>query len=240
MLKVLNEEWSWENLTLEQFVREGNINRSWDDLFENYLKNDIKNVSDFLQKVCKEDVVYPPIDKVFRAFCVPLEDIRVVILGQDCYHDGNAVGLCFSVPKNRTLNPSLRNIYKELEMEGYQPKKDGDLSFWTKQGCLMLNTALTVARSKPGSHLAAWKKSTEIVLEYVSKRTTGVAWILFGKEASRCMKYTTLNGHRSFVTSHPSPLSANRPFQNYPAFLGSGIFRSVDKFLGDKKISWVE
>jgi uracil-DNA glycosylase len=238
MLKVLDEEWSWQMMTLEQFVNEGNVDRSWDDLFRNRLKDHVKKVSDFLKTECKDKVVYPPIERVFRAFCVPIERVRVVIVGQDCYHDGNAVGLCFSIPKKRAINPSLRNIYKELELEGYHPEKDGDLSFWAKQGCLMLNTALTVIQSSPGSHLAIWKKSSEVILEYISNNTRGVAWILFGKEASQCLKYTGVNGHRAFVTSHPSPLAANRPFQNYPPFLGSGIFRSVDKFLEDKKISW--
>ena len=238
MLKVLDEKWSWQDMTLEKFVDEGNVNRSWNDLFANHLKPHIKDVSEFLKTECKDKTIYPPIEKVFRAFCVPIEGVRVVIVGQDCYHDGNAVGLCFSIPKRRTINPSLRNIYKELEMEGYRPKKDGDLSFWAKQGCLMLNTALTVEQSRAGSHLAIWKKSAETILEYISDNTSGVAWILFGKEASRCLKYTEVNGHRAFVSSHPSPLSASRPFQKYPAFLGSGIFRSVDKFLEDKKISW--
>lgn len=233
-LRILDEEWSLKTMSLEKYVREGNI--SWDFFRKDELLSILKSISESLEKE-KDYIIYPSLNHIFRAFSVPLEKVRVVVIGQDPYHDGNAVGLCFSIPPKRKINPSLQNIYKELENEGYTPVKNGSLVHWAKQGCLMLNTALTVRKGEPESHLQLWSPFTKMCLEYVARNTQGVAWLLMGKHATAFKKYTEMNGHRGFITSHPSPLSAYRGFGEYPAFIGSGVFRKMDEFL-EKKIEW--
>ena len=235
-IRILDEEWSWKTTTLQQYLDEGNIPSHWKSLFEEEeLREILKNIS---ENISKDRIVFPPPNRVFRAFSIPMEKIKVVILGQDCYHDGNAVGICFSVPLGGKINPSLVNIYNELESEGYKPKRNGDLSPWVNQGCIMLNRALTVEKGNPESHLSYWYPFSERVLKYISENTCNVAWLLMGKHAASFKEYTESNGHKAFITSHPSPLSAYRKYQNYPAFIGSGIFKEINNFLGEKKIDW--
>ena len=235
-LKFLDEEWSWKNMTLWDYIREGNFPKSWKEFF---LQKDIlqilKYISDNLSNKC---IVYPSPNNVFRAFNLPLEKIKVIIIGQDPYHNGNAVGICFSIPPDSKINPSLVNIYNELENEGYKPKRTGSLLHWVNQGCFMLNTALTVEKGNPECHLKCWYPFTKQILDYISKNTHRVAWFLMGKHAAGFKDYALVNGHKSFITSHPSPLSAYRPYQNYPGFIGSGVFKRINKFLGDEKIEW--
>lgn len=234
MTLFLDEEWSLQNMTLEKYVEEGNVD--WDFFRKTEVKTILKRISDLLEKE-KEKIIYPSLNHIFRAFSLPLEKIKVIIIGQDPYHDGNAVGLCFSVPPNKKINPSLMNIYKELENEGYTPCKNGSLVHLIKEGCLMLNTSLTVRKAEPESHLNIWRPFTEKCLEYISERTRGVAWLLMGRHATVFKKYAERNGHKAFITSHPSPLSAYKSFGEYPAFIGSGVFRKIDDFL-EKKIEW--
>jgi len=234
-IKFIDEEWSWKNMTLQQFVQEGNVPSSWQDFFNRPdIQALIKEISEYLQK--EEGVIYPVINKVFRAFTLPLSEIKVVILGQDPYHNGNAVGLCFSVPNGQKINPSLQNIFTELKDEGYSPELTGDISYWHKQGCLMLNTALTVLRGCADSHTTIWNKFTHKVIEEVANKTKNVAWLLMGAKALEFKKYANpIFGHQVFATSHPSPFSAYKSFQNIPAFIGSGIFKKINTFLTEKE-----
>jgi len=237
-IKILDEEWSWKTMTLWEFLCEGNYPRLWEKFF---LREDIQallyKISAEIVEESKDCEIYPPIHKVFRAFFkIDLSKIRVIVVGADPYHNpGSAVGICFSVPPGVPVNQSLKNIYKELKSEGYNPDETGSLLHWIDQGCLMINTALTVEKGNAGSHTHIWYSFTEKLLEYISENTKNVAWLLMGKDAAAFKGYCTKNGHQSFITSHPSPLSAYRPYQNYPAFLGSGIFDSVNNFLSEKK-----
>lgn len=236
-LKIIEEEWSWNNISLWEFVKEKNFPIEWKDFFENEnIQEELKIIS---EKIKESKIIYPPPNLVFRAFTISLEKIKVVILGQDPYHDGAAVGLCFSVPTNRKINPSLQNIYKELENEGYHPNKNGDLSKWAEQGCLLLNTALTVEKSSPESHTGYWVKFTEKLINYISCNTTNIAWILMGKKALEFLPdIKNVENHKVFICSHPSPFSAYKTDGKHPAFFGSGIFKNVNKFLETKKIEW--
>jgi uracil-DNA glycosylase len=238
-IQFIDEECSWKNMTLWKYIQEGNLPRSWSDFFDQEdIQKILRQISDNIVRESKDCIIYPPINRVFRAFTLPLEKVRVIVIGQDPYTCGNAVGLCFSIPPGAKTNPSLQNIYSELENEGYKLKRTGSLLHWANQGCLMLNTGLTVEKGNPESHLKFWYPFAEQLLQYVSDNTKNVAWLLMGKHAAAFKRYTDKNGHKAFITSHPSPLSAYRPFQCYPAFIGSGVFRQVNDFLGAKKIEW--
>jgi uracil-DNA glycosylase len=188
----------------------------------------------------KESTFYPHIDDIFRCFYMtPLKKVKVVIIGQDPYHNGSATGLCFDVKKGNIINPSLQNIYKELENEGFCPTRDGNLEHWARQGVLLLNSALTVEEGEPESHLEHWGDFFKKVLEFLSMQKN-LVWIILGKKASEYIPYISKN-HKIFEATHPSPYSANNPSKTQKAFLGSGIFKAVNSQLyknGHEKISW--
>jgi uracil-DNA glycosylase len=237
----LDETYDWDTLTLWDYLCEGNVPSHWKDFFHREdVQKSLQNVSEGIMKKSKGCTIYPPINKVFRAFNTPLNKVKVVVLLQDPYFNpGSAVGICMSVPPNVPINPTLRNVYTELENEGYTPRRDGSLIHWADQGCLMLNTALSVEKGTAESHLHIWYDFSEKVLDYIGKNTRDVAWLLMGAKALAFEKYALeKNGHNVFVTSHPSPLSAYKGFRGYPAFIGSGVFNKIDKFLGKRKILW--
>lgn len=229
MISIINDTYDWKNLSLIDFLYEGNIPSGWSDFFlQNSIQKILGDISTDLDDVRTSKVIYPPIHQVFRAFyMVPLENIKTVIIGMDPYHNGNAVGLCFSVKPGNFINPSLRNIYKELKLEGYPCIEDGDLSFWAKQGVLMLNMALTVEKGNAGSHSDIWGLFSHTLVEYISeKRKNSIHWLLFGKDAHSVSSILS-SGSNVHLTSHPSPFAANKKCGCHPSFLGSGVFRQV-------------
>ena len=233
-----DETYSWKNTSLLEFVLAGNCPHSWKEFFsrENVLA-EIQKVSDRISEVIKAGkTVYPPPELVFRAFHVPVNRVKVVLIGQDPYHDGNAVGLCFSVPRTaKSINPSLQNIYTELENEGFSPKRHGDLSEWANQGVMMLNTALTVEKGDPETHLDVWYDFFELVLQEISQKSPEAVWMFLGTKAMKFSKYA--KPERSVWSSHPSPLSAYKQSAKFPAFIGSGVFGKVNEML-QEKIVW--
>ena len=243
-VKFIDEEWSWKTMTLWDYLCEGNYPSKWQDFFlREDIQKDLKEISEKIVDESKDCTLYPPIEKVFRAYMLPLEKIRVIVIGQDPYASpGSAVGICFSIPPGSPTNPSLRNIYNELESEGYTPNQNGSLLPWVAQGCFMINSSLTVEKGNPECHVHIWYNFTEKVLKHISSSTKNVAWLLMGAKAlafKNCIDEK--KGHKTFVTSHPSPLSAYKGFRDYPAFVGSGMFRQVNDFLeksGREKILW--
>lgn len=236
-MEIKHEPWSWKNQNLLQYLQEGNT-PNW-SVFES-LSSKLETISKTLEEEAKKVEIYPPINRVFRVFEMPKERINVVVIGQDPYHnEGSAVGLCFAVPKTsfEKLNPSLKNIYKELENEGFTPTKNGDLSSWEKQGVFLINTALTVEKGTPESHLAVWWDFTEQILLEIAKEDRKIAWLFMGAKALAFQHVVTNSKHEKFITSHPSPFSANSGFRTYPAFMNSNVFKKINKFLG-KEISW--
>lgn len=220
-----NKIYSWKNMSLWDFLHEGNIPLGWTQFF---LDNQdiLHRISHIInQKKC--DIIYPPINRVFRAF-IPIKKIKVVIMGMDPYHngsteyDGSAVGLCFSVLPGNKINPSLRNIYKELERDGFNPVINGDLTHLVNQGCFLLNTALSVEKGCPDSHTHIWHNFTENVVKHIAKQTKQIVWILMGSKARVISEFIPDN-HLILKTSHPSPFSCTRSSNNIPAFLGSGV-----------------
>ena len=185
--------------------------------------------------------VYPPKEDVFAAFrLTPPEAVRVVILGQDPYHEpGQAHGLAFSVKDGTKLPPSLVNIYKELDADlGIPPAVSGDLTPWAKQGVFLLNSVLTVERGKADSHKSfGWETFTAAVVAALSDLPQPMAFVLWGAQAQKKAAVAAASPHPRLVlqSPHPSPLSA------YRGFFGSRPFSAVNRFLaenGETPVDW--
>lgn len=171
--------------------------------------------------------VFPEKSAIFRAFdLTSYDNVKVVIFGQDPYHNGQATGLAFSVPNNDKLSKSLANIFSELENDMGIVRKNGDLCDWAKQGVLLLNTVLTVEAHQANSHKnIGWQEFIEHVIDYLNQKEN-IIYILWGKQAQR-LKPLITNG--TFIESaHPSPLSA------YRGFFKSCPFSQVNDYLAKK------
>lgn len=174
------------------------------------------NLAQFIREAYSAGTVYPPAAKVFAAFdSCPFDDVRVVILGQDPYHEpGQANGLCFSVADGVQQPPSLVNIFKEIQSDlGVQPYPSGDLSRWARQGVLLLNSTLTVAAHRAGSHQGkGWEEFTDAAIRALAQEREGIVFMLWGSYAIRKGEHIDRNRHLVLTSPHPSPLSAYRGF----------------------------
>lgn len=185
-------------------------------------------------------VIYPLEEDVFNAFKMTLlENVRVVLIGQDPYHGPDqAHGLCFSVKRGIKPPPSLTNMYKELlnDVPGFQIPNHGDLSQWAEQGILMLNTVLTVEQGQAHSHAnAGWEEFTTQALTLLNQQTRPIIFVLWGSHALKKAKVITAPQHQLLSGPHPSPLSA------YRGFFGCGHFSKVNQLLaarGEAPIQW--
>ena len=196
----------------------------------------IKSLLEKEKKLGKE--IFPRTDNIFRALeLVSPEDVKVVVVGQDPYHNINqANGLAFSVNKNNKIPPSLKNIYREIKRDlNSKTLQNGDLTQIAKQGVLFLNSVLTVEAHKPGSHLnIGWQEITDSIISLLSSEKN-IVFMLWGNFAQLKEKFIDLNSNLVLKTSHPSPLSA------YRGFIGSRPFSKGNKFLkskGKKIIDW--
>lgn len=202
----------------------------WDDFFLN-ISNEMyfQNIKTFHDTVYKNKV-YPPRSLVFNAFLLtPLVNVKVVIIGQDPYHQVNqAMGLAFSVPKGIKLPPSLRNIFKEMENDlDIPPKTSGDLTYLATQGVFLFNTILTVEDGKPLSHdISAYKDFARDVISVLNAQSQPIVFILWGAKARAYKKYITSSNKLIIEGNHPSPLSANRG-----GFFHTKPFSQTNKFL---------
>ncbi|CAM4146015.1 uracil-DNA glycosylase [Erysipelothrix inopinata] len=210
----------------------------WSELIESEReKNYFKDLERYVSEERNEYTVYPSDDKVYQAFdYVEYEDVKVVILGQDPYHQpGQAMGLSFSVQSDQPLPKSLINIYKELKDDVGVTKDNGDLSGWAKQGVFLLNTLLTVRESEPLSHQKkGWESFTDTVIKVLGKREAPMVFILWGKKAQEKKVYIEPQ-HLIIESAHPSPLGA------YRGFWKSKPFSKTNEFLiekGMKPIDW--
>ena len=197
-----------------------------------------RELQEFLETERSQHQVFPPSDQVFAAFeFTPYESVRVVLLGQDPYHDdGQAHGLCFSVQPGVKLPASLRNIFKELKTDlGIDAPAHGCLTAWAKQGVLMLNTVLTVRAHEANSHRGkGWEKFTDAVIARLSERAEPLIFVLWGKPA-QTKKAVIDSRHTILEAAHPSPLSA------HGGFFGSKPFSTINAALtarGDAAIDW--
>lgn len=197
-----------------------------------------KELTEFVLNEYETKTIYPLKENIFNAFqLTSFEETKVIILGQDPYHgEGQAHGLSFSVQKGVKLPPSLKNIFKELESDiGISIPKDGDLSAWSKQGVLLLNTVLTVEQSKPASHQKkGWEEFSELVLKTLSGKKENLVFILWGTPAQRLSKFINADKHLIIKSVHPSPLSS------YRGFFGSKPFSSANDYLKENKIPEID
>ncbi|MEI6311730.1 MAG: uracil-DNA glycosylase [Bacteroidota bacterium] len=192
------------------------LEESWKNALNKEFEQDyFKNLIQFLKgEKMQQKLIFPPGNQIFHAFerC-PLARVKVVILGQDPYHDlHQAHGLCFSVNDGIALPPSLQNIFKEIESDlGIHPPSSGNLDRWADQGVLLLNAVLTVEAHKAGSHQhKGWEQFTDAVIQQVSQHSNHVVFLLWGNYAKQKSKLIDASKHLILSSGHPSPLSANR------------------------------
>lgn len=162
---------------------------------------------------------YPPGPQIFRSFeLTPVSKLKVVILGQDPYHNpGEAMGLSFSVPRGIRIPPSLLNIYKELRNDlNLEIPTHGDLTYWAEQGVLLLNAILTVSKNKPASHRnLGWQNFTDAVISSISENLEGIVFLLWGNFAKNKASLINQDKHLVLSSAHPSPLAGNAFFNNH-------------------------
>ncbi len=216
------------------------INNDWQKYFdEEQRKGYYLSLREFLKCEYKSYTVFPPMDEIFSAFTLtPLENVKVVLVGQDPYHEkGQAMGLSFSVRENIPMPPSLLNIKKELENEAYDTSAfSSDLTRWAQEGVLLMNTTLTVREHEALSHVGrGWEIFTDRCIEILNADSSPKVFLLWGSNARSKKKMITNPSHLILESAHPSPLSA------YRGFFGNNHFRMTDEFLtahGLNAINW--
>lgn len=216
------------------------IEESWKrELAEEWKKDYFVRLTQFVREEYATKQIFPPGRQIFAAFnSTPFHEVKVVILGQDPYHDvGQANGLCFSVNDGIQFPPSLRNIFKEIESDiGTPVPQSGDLSRWAKQGVLLLNATLTVEAHRAGSHQRhGWEQFTDSVIAHLAEHRDNLVFILWGSYAIGKGAFIDRNRHLVLTSVHPSPLSAHR------GFFGNHHFSRTNQYLiehGKTPIEW--
>lgn len=212
---------------------------SWKKIIEAEAKKPyFKSLYTFLENEYETKIIYPKREDLFNCFkLVSFEEVKVVIIGQDPYHQkGQSHGLCFSVLKDCKTPPSLRNIFNELNSDLNIDRKDNtNLSNWASQGILLLNKVLSVEESKPTSHSnKGWETFTDRIIMELNKREDPIIFVLWGNNAKVSKKLITNNIHYIIESSHPSPLSAyhsfngSKPFSKINNILKSESFQEID------------
>lgn len=220
------------------------IDNRWASVFRPIMKElFVKELEGFLATEMATSQVCPEPDDWFRAFkTTPPEQVKCVIIGQDPYMNGEAMGLSFSVKPGYKLTPSARNIVKELTGDS-KVDHNGDFSHWADQGVLMLNSCLTTRFSEPGAHgKQGWELLTSYAIDYLSTLDQPIIYLAWGKWAHNIAARDTNPQHAVIRTSHPSPLAATRSSKNFPAFIGSECFVKANDFLerqGCTAVQWL-
>ena len=219
------------------------IEESWKRvLADEFASTYFADLAAFVKEAYANGIVYPPEKNIFEAFNrTPFDKVKVVILGQDPYHNPRqAHGLSFSVPAGVELPPSLVNIYKELEDEYRTPflNRNGDLSAWADQGVLLLNATLTVSGGvgTAGSHQGhGWERFTDAVIRHLAAERDGIVYLLWGSYAQKKAAFVDTTRNLVLKSAHPSPLSA------YRGFFGCGHFKTANEYLtahGQEPVVW--
>ena len=216
------------------------IDESWRQVLQpEFDKPYFELLTNFVRRAYQTTQCFPPAGQIFRAFDLcPFDKVRVVIIGQDPYHDVNqAHGLCFSVQEGVPAPPSLVNIYKELNRDLGNPiPTSGNLTHWAEQGVLLLNATLTVEAHKAGSHQGkGWEELTDAAIQALNNQRSNVVFMLWGSYAQRKGQFIDRRKHLVLTAVHPSPLSA------YRGFIGCGHFSQANNYLlqhGQSPIAW--
>ena len=217
-----------------------NIGNDWDNVLKGEFEKDYYlQIRQILKTEYFSRTIFPPMHDIFNALkYTPYSETKVVIIGQDPYHEiGQAHGLSFSVKRGIKIPPSLVNIYKELNSDiGMQIPAHGELTSWAKQGVLLLNATLTVREGQANSHRdIGWAIFTDEVIKKLAQSKNPIVFILWGANARSKKKYITSKNHLIIESAHPSPLSA------YNGFFGSKPFSRANRFLvenGKTPINW--
>lgn len=217
------------------------IEQSWKDILSAEFEKDyFKKLTEFVRgEYLSGKTIYPAAKNIFNAFNLcPFDSVKVVIIGQDPYHEPNqAHGLCFSVESGVNFPPSLINIYKEIESDcGHKSITNGDLTAWAHQGVLLLNSTLTVAAHEATSHSGrGWETFTDSVIAALAKNKTNIVYILWGSFAQKKAEIVDKKENLVLTSAHPSPLSA------YRGFFGNHHFSRANEYLtehGKAPIDW--
>lgn len=216
------------------------IEDSWKErLCDEFEKDYFKQLVAFVRNEYQSGTIYPPGPFIFQAFdSCPFDKVKVVILGQDPYHEpGQAHGLCFSVQDGIPFPPSLQNIFKEIQSDlGISAPRSGKLIRWSEQGVLLLNATLTVKAHQAGSHQnRGWETFTDAVIHRLAEEREHIVFILWGSYAQKKGAFIDTNKHLVLKSAHPSPLSS------YRGFFGSKPFSKTNQYLvthGQEPIQW--
>ncbi|WP_169777377.1 uracil-DNA glycosylase [Campylobacter mucosalis] len=215
------------------------IEPSWKEVLKDeFLSPYFAQIKQNLLEAKRTGIVYPPSNLIFNAFnLTPFNSVKVVILGQDPYHGANqAMGLSFSVPKGVKIPPSLVNIYKEIYDDlGIKEPNSGDLTYWAKQGVLLLNTTLSVSAGAANSHAHfGWQTFTDAVIKILNQKRENIVFLLWGNPAKAKIPLINQSKHLILAAAHPSPLARG-------AFFGSRHFSKTNEYLvkcGKTPIDW--
>ncbi len=214
-------ESSWKSILKSEFEKE---------YFDNL-------VAQLKQQKSQGKTIFPPGNLIFKAFeLTPWDKVNVIILGQDPYHNpGEAMGLCFSVPKDKRVPPSLKNIYKEIHADlGIEIPDHGDLTNWAQQGVLLLNSILTVEQNTPGSHKSlGWQQFTDAIIKTLSEQKEFLVFMLWGNYAKSKSTLIDESKHLILKAAHPSPLARF-------GFAGCRHFSQCNKALEARKLKSIE
>lgn len=213
--------------------------QNWVNNFDEKTKIESTKAFNTYYKMKSENVIYPNSADIYNAFKkTSYDDVKVVILGQDPYHEeGQANGLAFSVNNGVKMPPSLKNIFKELQDDiGGELRTNPDLTDWAKQGVFLLNSSLTVIEGRPNSMADIWNTFTDSIIKLLNSKEKPIVFVLWGNNARNKKKLIDTNKHFIIESAHPSPLSA------YRGFFGSKPFSKVNEYListGQVPIDWV-
>jgi uracil-DNA glycosylase len=233
------------------------INKNWTNIFLKISKKIFTETQEkYILNINKDVEVYPIYEKVFNFtnFCT-CDEIKIVIIGQDPYHgkfydvntqifNPEATGLSFSVPEGCKIPSSLLNIFKNLIKFGHIERipDNGCLERWSRQGVLLINSALTVEKKNPNCHQNDWKEFTNSLINEIANIKENLIFIVWGREAFEKSKIiTNKEKHKFIISSHPSGLSANKKFKDYNSFNDTNCFEMANKYLeefGKEKINW--
>tara|TARA_Y100001972_G_scaffold129212_1_gene195267 strand:- start:9020 stop:9691 length:672 start_codon:yes stop_codon:yes gene_type:complete len=216
------------------------IEPGWHEMLQSeFIQPYFFDLVSFVKSEYQNNTVYPPGNQIFRAFDLcPIDQVKVVIIGQDPYHGpGQANGLCFSVSEKIKMPPSLVNIFKEIRADlGKEFPPNGSLERWASQGVLLLNATLTVRAREAGSHQnKGWEDFTDAVIQKLTEQKSGIVYILWGAYAQRKGEVIQTDKNLVIKSPHPSPFSADR------GFFGSKPFSKTNEYLislGKEPIDW--